>query len=137
MSLSRFCMFSMAIAAAVFSFPAAADVGECMNLDPDETAADVSFKILDESCDSDGVCAYWLRIPAKSKDGDLTGFALVVYDSAGSDELVVELDHDVRDDGDAEVIFYAHKKYSASLVVTAGYRAAGKCTKVATYRPSS
>ena len=127
----------MAFAVAIISFPAAADVGECMNLDPDEIAADVSFKILDDSCDSDGVCAYRLRIPAKTKDGDLTGFGLVVYDSAGSDELVVELDHDVLDDGDAEVIFFAHKKYSASLVVRAGYHANGECPKVATYRPTS
>ena len=66
-----------------------------MNLDPDEITADVSFKVLDDNCDAEGVCGYRLRIPAKSKDGVLTGFALVVYDSAGTDELVVELDHDV------------------------------------------
>ncbi len=136
-SQSRFSAFSMAFAVAIISFPAAADVGECMNLDPDEIAADVNFKVLDDSCDSDGVCAYRLRIPAKSKDGDLTVVALVVYDSAGTDELLVELDYDVLDDGDAEVMFFAHKKYSASLVVRAGYHAAGECSKVATYRPRS
>lgn len=127
----------MVFAVAAISLPAAAHVGECVNLDPDEITADVSFKILDDSCDAEGVCGYRLRIPAKSKDGALSGFALVVYDSAGTDELVVELDYDVLDDGDAEVSFFAHKKYSASLVVRAGYHCAGECPKVATYRPRS
>jgi len=125
MSRSLTFRFSTGFAVALFTFPTAADVGDCMNLDAEERIADTRFKILDDSCDADGVCSYWLRIPARSEDGELTGLALVIYDTAGNDELAVELDHELLDDGDAEVIFYAHKKYSASLVVRAGFRVAG------------